>query len=637
MVVKFVASLLFVFSQTCAVSEESLRDFHYDVELKLQEEKAFLQGLSDIISESEIKSKITQLRIFALKDKPISSISALSDRLENDVETMHKILHVLGYYNAKIRHSIKEKNGRVSVLIKVDPKEQFKLDYNVNFLDQNSAFKEYHQKVLKRRFQRCDAAMPTIKESIEKTIRYLKNYGFYDPQIITKKVFINYEEKTATLNLEIITGLKVNFGETRISAFEGISEQFIRNRLTWARDELFSEKKVERSIEKLKDTQIFSSVKISPIKDEVNEKGLPMLVEVEEDKKHLVSFGIVYAGVRNMNFEKQSATKRGLKSLITRFSWTRYNAFGNGETLTINTEMTPMKARDRRPDYGFEILLQQPDVLYKDGTAEYKVSRHQELTNVFFRKIDQLGFLYSYPLSDTLLSRIGVSTERHYVDADEILSRDNACIKKYYKLVSVPLDLAFNQTNNFFDPSQGYKLSSRLTLINLPGNPLGTLKRYRCVFSYYYPINGSKRNLLAFKIGKHGLLGAEVEKVPIDQRIYAGGMRSVRGFANQMATEIVRGTQTVMGGTSALEFTGEYRRRINSEWGATVFVDGAKVSGNYSRYFEIEKKRWFKSIGFGVRYFSSIGPLRLDFAFPMNRRKGVDSRMQFIMSLGQSF
>jgi translocation and assembly module TamA len=70
-----------------------------------------------------------------------------------------------------------------------------------------------------------------------------------------------------------------------------------------------------------------------------------------------------------------------------------------------------------------------------------------------------------------------------------------------------------------------------------------------------------------------------------------------------------------------------------------VFFDGAKVFQNKSSYADLqtEKKRWFYSVGMGIRYFTSIGPIRVDFAFPIKRRKGVDSKMQFIMSLGQAF
>jgi len=100
---------------------------------------------------------------------------------------------------------------------------------------------------------------------------------------------------------------------------------------------------------------------------------------------------------------------------------------------------------------------------------------------------------------------------------------------------------------------------------------------------------------------------------------------------------MINGTECTAGGKSALEFNCEFRRQINKDWGGLIFFDGAKIYGNTSRYFKIENKRWFYSVGLGIRYFTGIGPIRLDFAFPIRKRKGVDSKMQFLMSLGQAF
>ena len=52
---------------------------------------------------------------------------------------------------------------------------------------------------------------------------------------------------------------------------------------------------------------------------------------------------------------------------------------------------------------------------------------------------------------------------------------------------------------------------------------------------------------------------------------------------------------------------------------------------------QVEKKRLFHSVGFGIRYFTSVGPIRADFVFPIRRRIGIDSKILFILSLEQAF
>jgi translocation and assembly module TamA len=168
---------------------------------------------------------------------------------------------------------------------------------------------------------------------------------------------------------------------------------------------------------------------------------------------------------------------------------------------------------------------------------------------------------------------------------------------------------------------------------------IGRLKSLDAGFSFNHSFDSLKRTIFAFNISGKAVCGQHIDVIPADKRIYAGGMNSVRGYANQMASEIIVAENTPMGGKSSIEFNAEIRRRISSDFGVVVFFDGAKVFQNKSNYAELqtEKKRWFNSFGVGVRYFTSIGPIRVDFAFPINKRKGIDSKMQFIMSLGQAF
>ena len=64
------------------------------------------------------------------------------------------------------------------------------------------------------------------------------------------------------------------------------------------------------------------------------------------------------------------------------------------------------------------------------------------------------------------------------------------------------------------------------------------------------------------------------------------------------------------------------------------FIDGGNVYDDELPDFSTNLQ-W--STGFGVRYFTTFGPLRLDFGFPLNRRAGIDDFMQFYISIGQAF
>ncbi len=660
--------LIFILSTVSAFGKDvELRDFFYTVELSIKKDSSVFDEMVELFSESEIKSEVKKLEVFSQQDKPVSSMTALNDRLSKDIKTINKNLHILGYYNAKVKYDIKvDEEDIVRVFLKVDTRNKFALNFSLKFLDQNERFNSHYSELLKEKFKSSKASMPEIREIIDQTLYSLKNVGFYSPKATKKKVFIDYENKTAFLDLEIVCGKNVNFGETEIISFNGINERFICNRLRWDQGETFSIDKINSSIRDLKNTQIFSVVEIEPVdslsldnsmlqKDSKRPKettsqekssqqsesvrqgeSIPIRVKVEEDKKHMLDIGLMYKGVRNKNFEKKSQATKGVKSIVARASWTRLNAFGNGEKLVFNAEGTPMRTSEKRVDYAFEVILTQPDVFTKNASMEYGISHRQELTNVFFKKNESINLKYTFPLSDVLFVSVGAVGEDNYVDSKPIFFSGRN-VSHYYKARSVPVSLIWDQTDSLLNPTSGFRFKGKGTWMRLSGAEVNSLKFYSFSISSNHPLDKLKKNILAFHVCKKGIFSADVDQIPVDKRLYAGGINSVRGYANQMATELVKGEEVTMGGKSLLEFSTEYRRKINQDWGAIAFFDGAKVYNNKSKYFEIEKKRWFFSFGVGVRYYTSIGPIRLDFAFPLKRRRGVDSKMQFIMGLGQSF
>ena len=620
---------------------DELRDFSYTIELSMKKDSSIFDEMTELVLESEIRSEMKKLAIFAQQDKPVNSLTALNDRLNKDMVILNKDLHKFGYYNAKVKYNVKvDEDNSVKVFIKVDTKNRFSLNFSIKFVDQDKDFNRHYSEILKNKFGSAKASMSEIRAVIDETLVLLKNIGFYSPVARKKKVFIDYDNNLAFLDLEIICGKNVNFGETEIVAFDGIDEQFIRNRLKWDQGEIFSTDKINSSVDELKNTQIFSVVKINPEDSKLKGQSLPMRVKVKEDKKHILDIGLMYQGARNMNFEKKSQATKGVKSIVAKASWTRLNAFGGGEKLIFNAEGTPMKSSDKRADYAFEVILAQPDVFMKNATMEYGVSHRQELTNVFFKKNECLNFKYTFPLTDVLFAGIGISLEDNYINSDKIFFSNvnpERNLSHYYKAQSIPISLVWDQTDSLLNPTSGFKLEGKGTWMRLTGAEINSLKSYSLAFSYNHSLDNLKKNVVAFRVCRKGIFSSDIDKIPLDKRLYGGGINSVRGYANQMATEMVKGAKVTMGGKALTEFNVEYRRKINSDWGVIAFFDGAKVHNNKSKYFEIEKKRWFFSVGAGMRYYTSIGPIRVDFAFPLNRRKEVDSKMQFIMGLGQSF
>jgi translocation and assembly module TamA len=126
--------------------------------------------------------------------------------------------------------------------------------------------------------------------------------------------------------------------------------------------------------------------------------------------------------------------------------------------------------------------------------------------------------------------------------------------------------------------------------------------------------------------------GAAVDSVPADERFYAGGGGSIRGYEYQSVGPQVNGVPA--GGDKLLEFSLELRLQPGNRLGYVAFVDGGSV---YNELLDDYTRPLSYGAGFGLRWFTGIGPLRADLAYPINPSANQVERIQFYISLGQAF
>ncbi|MBV8742650.1 MAG: BamA/TamA family outer membrane protein, partial [Sinobacteraceae bacterium] len=131
--------------------------------------------------------------------------------------------------------------------------------------------------------------------------------------------------------------------------------------------------------------------------------------------------------------------------------------------------------------------------------------------------------------------------------------------------------------------------------------------------------------------------GASEFSLPPDQRFYAGGSGSIRGYRYQSVGPVFPDGNPV-GGTAVQAGSVEYRQRIGTNFGTAVFLDGGQVSRNLN----VLNSTIRFGTGAGVRYYTPIGPIRLDFAVPLNKRPSRpgqvgDDSFEVYIGLGQAF
>jgi translocation and assembly module TamA len=204
--------------------------------------------------------------------------------------------------------------------------------------------------------------------------------------------------------------------------------------------------------------------------------------------------------------------------------------------------------------------------------------------------------------------------------------------KREYLMFGLPLGLSYDNTGNLLNAVEGQRLF--LSLAPYQGRYEGDFSalRSRLDVHNFIPLKGEDDLVLAVRGTAGSVQGADSKKIPPSIRFYSGGGGSVRGYAFQSLGPR-SSKKRPLGGDSLAELSAETRWKLTPEWGLTAFVDGGSVYGNAFPDFS-QPMRW--GAGFGVRYYTVIGPVRFDLATPLTPRSD-DAPIQFYISIGQSF
>jgi translocation and assembly module TamA len=197
----------------------------------------------------------------------------------------------------------------------------------------------------------------------------------------------------------------------------------------------------------------------------------------------------------------------------------------------------------------------------------------------------------------------------------------------HYTLLAIPFTVIYN-TTGLDSPLEDATHGIRASFNESPTLSLGTKNAKFFItqgnFSYYFDLHllglnpDPGRSILAVHALAGLAQGAGQYSLPPDQRFYAGGSGTLRGYRYQsVGPQFPDGNP--IGGTAINAGQAEYRQRIGQSLGFAVFLDAGQVSRTVN---PLDATLRF-GVGAGVRYYTPIGPIRLDIGVPINREGGV--------------
>jgi translocation and assembly module TamA len=405
-------------------------------------------------------------------------------------------------------------------------------------------------------------------------------------------------------------GPRVNIGPISFSGLTRTNEDFLRRHIALKRGQRFSDTALADARDSLLGLGVFAGVTPVPQEQVRTDDEVPILFHVTQQTRHAVTISGSYA--TDVGFTIAS-------------SWQDRDVFTHAETLTFTVAADGLGGTGTTsPGYDLKGVFAKPDYYARGQT----LSVIGEGLNQSLTAYDRTALLAGVTLSRPITPHISISYGPSFTT--ETVSQQG--MSQDFVLLQFPVTLAYNTTDSLLEPTRGINASATLT----PTEPVVGSGRPFLIAqgsaSTYLAVERNARGIIAFR-GQVGSIqgGVSQFQVPPDLRFYAGGSGTIRGYTYQTVGPLFP-DDTPEGGLAMDAASIEFRQHVGKSFGIVPFVDAGQVSATSAPFTGTLRV----GVGLGVRYYTGIGPIRVDVAFPMTRVAGSGAFALYI-GLGEAF
>jgi outer membrane protein insertion porin family len=509
----------------------------------------------------------------------------------------------------------------------------------------------------------------------------LRNRGYAHAEIF-RGLNVPGGTYTAQVTFDVYTGPRTRFGEIEIQGNDKISESVVRRMLPFREGDVYSREQIFQGQRNLFNLEIFRHADIVQDLESPPDTVIPLAVRVTEGNVHRVRTGAGWSTAECFNSEARWASRNflgGARRLQLR------GRLSNLFTRSLDESVCGQAGNGVYGDMNWLASAEfiQPWIFSpRNSFSASLYFERQSLPDVFVRQAlgVNLGLTRSVGRATSLT--FGYRPQWASLDAAEIFfctsflicdPDDIGLLQGTNRLSPVGISFSRDRSNRVVSPTSGYMA---LVDVEHASRVTGSDYAYERVISemtrYWevVPDLVSAWRVRAGWLNSHSFRGlsAEVEERVVDhpqKRFYAGGANSVRGFAqNQLGPRVLTvpverllvppseddGAAPVCtpaevmlltcdaaelgdgsflprptGGDALVEANVELRFPIGGDFQGVSFLDVGQVWDRQNR-FSFDQLE--VTPGFGVRYLTPVGPIRVDLAY----RFGGGSRLPVVTS-----
>ena len=408
----------------------------------------------------------------------------------------------------------------------------------------------------------------------------LLELGFFDFQWQEAKLLIHKKNRFAAAKLIVDTGPRYQFGELDITG-DTKAKSYIASLSPFQPGEPFKASLLADFNLALNETPYFSAIKVYPLLKQRHGAQIPIRVSVTDKPANSFEVGGGYSD------------DVGAK---LRFKWFKPWITEDGHSFESNLRMSQKQ---------------------QDITASYTIPVDDPNNDVW-------RVLGGYQLQDQVTEGIdskiwNIQLQRQWLTADDWVR--TAFIKREHETTQQGDD---KQRTEMLIPGISYlKKESKGGALPYWGNErllsvevaaddfLSSADMLKVRWNNAWIRDLDERHLFFGRVDLGAIVTEDIEKIPFNHRFLAGGDQSIRGFAYESVGPRDQEGK-IIGGKYLATASVEYNYQFHPNWRVALFSDVGTATNDFSDDWEV-------GAGFGFRYLTPVGPIRLDHAWGLTK------------------
>ena len=458
----------------------------------------------------------------------------------------------------------------------------------------------------------------TVTETINEFTEYFGNFGYAFPQVESVPE-IDRATNRVDLVLRAVPNRRAYVRRIDISGNSRTRDAVIRREIRQLESSWYDGEKIRLSKDRIERLGYTKDVSIETVEVPGAPDQVDLLVKVVEKPSGNLQLGAGYS-----SFER----------LVLSFSILQENLLGSGHHLGLQLNTSK---------YNRVFSISTTDPYFTDDGISRSFEYSHRSTRPFNEQLggyrfssDNLGVGFGIPLNETDRANIGMSVERIAIELGPNTPANYQiyCLKTRCPVTAYPISLGWvrDTRNSALAPTKGV-----LSRVYSDISAVGDVSYARWGFAHQHYIALSKKYSMAFNVDFG--LGQELGSgtYPVFKNYYAGGLGSVRGFAqSSLGPRDITGL--ILGGTKKLVLNGEFFVPFPGAGNdKSLRLYGFYDAGNvFGRHDPIEFSELRTSYGGGLDWLSPLGPLRFAIANPLKKQPG-DRINKFQFQIGNAF